>query len=329
MNRIVAWNRTGVAKDIFFRNTEQTTGTISMFAFLLMFVTSIEYVRRNYFEIFYYSHVIFLLVALIFACWHETTCFAVFIPAIILWVADRAIRTYNSWFVKSTFIRVEEVAPQTATQEGILRILFENRLLNIFKPGQYVFTSMVINGKKIWEYANWHPFTVSEVFRINQNTPSVDIEELVVGEEEKKGKEEKASTNESNRKQPDSLSDTSSDTGSLRRRANVLCHQDQNTTIASVHIKALGTKTRDVLQKAAEQSLVKVYMDGPYGPQLQFQDYPVLALFATGIGVTPALSIVKDVVDKRAKGILTVSTEQVYLSWAIRHTGSKKKKKRC
>lgn len=323
---IVGYRKNFVVKDALFRNTEQTTGTIAMLGFLIMFASSLEYVRRNYFEVFYYCHVIFLIVAIIFTCWHETTCFVFFIPAVILWFADRAIRTYQSWCDRPTMIRVDEVAAQTATQDGIVRVLYEQKTLKHFKPGQYVFASFVINGKKLWEYANWHPFTISEVFRVNDSNDS-GIEERVVGTHNEKT-EASSVTNvnldEKNKTSSptDSLTDigSMSDCSSLRRRGNGVMDK-QTKSMASFHIKALGTKTSDLLRTAAANDKLKVYIDGPYGPQLQYQDFPVAAFFATGVGVTPAMCVIKDIIDKKSVGLRTMTTDHVYLIWAVRISG--------
>lgn len=292
-----------------------------MLGFLTMFVTSFEYIRRNYFEVFYYCHIFGLLVAIIFACWHEHTCFAFFIPAVTLWFVDRAIRSYQSWHVKSTYVKVDQVLPYSSVQEGIVRILFENSGLNRFKPGQYVFVSIVKDGgRKIWEYANWHPLTVSETFRVNGNQSVTDsaIEERVVGNTEKSAaKEMKASPPSGSISDVDSLSDVSE----LRRRANNYSN-NESTTIASVHIKALGGKTRDLLKAAEANEKLTVRFDGPYGPHLEYQDYEVMALYGAGIGITPALAIVKDCLERRADGVKTVAVEHIYLTWAIRAAGT-------
>jgi predicted ferric reductase len=281
-----------------------------------MFGTSLQYVRRNYFEAFYYSHVIFLIFAIVFTCLHYPTCFAFYIPAVLLWLADRVVRTYRSWAIRSSFIRVDEVAPQTATQEGIVRILFESQLLKNFKPGQYVFAAIVLNGRKLWEYANWHPFTISEVFHVNQTT--INAEEGIIGTVDESTKLISQQTTSYSGTRNDCLSD------SLRRRRPDSFATDQNTkAVASIHVKALGTKTRDLLEASASSSKsnIEVYIDGMYGPHLPYQDYSVLALFAAGIGATPAMSIIQDVIDKRSSGVRTTITDHIYLSWAIRVTG--------
>ncbi|GAA5798869.1 hypothetical protein EDC94DRAFT_617624 [Helicostylum pulchrum] len=302
--------------DALFYNAEYTSGTVSMLGFLLMFATSLEYIRRNYFEVFYYTHVFGMIVGVGFACWHEHTCLAFFVPALILWFVDRVIRSYQSWYIKSSYIKVDQVLPYSAVQEGIVRILFENTSLNRFKPGQYYFVSIVRDGgRKLWEYANWHPLTVSETFRVNNNQSITDsvIEERVIGSTEKAaGNEKKASASVST-SDTDSLSDVSN----LRRRANNYSNEE-STTVGSFHIKALGGKTRDLLKAAAANEELGVRIDGPYGPHLEYQDYQVMALFAAGIGITPALAIVKDCIERRSDGIKTVAIEHIYLTWAIR-----------
>lgn len=93
-----------------------------------MFIISLGYIRRNYFEVFYYYHVIFMLMGILSACYHENACFAFFIPALILWFADRLVRSYKSWFVKTSSVRVDQVVPLSDKQDGIVRILFENKV---------------------------------------------------------------------------------------------------------------------------------------------------------------------------------------------------------
>lgn len=305
--------------DAFFKDWEYITGTVATVAFMLMFLTSLEYIRRNYFEVFYYSHIILVTVSIVFTCWHYNTCFAFFLPPALLWVADRVVRTYKSWVIKATFVQVDQVAPQTAKQEGIVRIIFASKALRNFKPGQYVFAAMVLNGRKLWEYANWHPFTISEVFRGNRTSIGHEIEEHIVGSGVK---DETTKLLQKDQRSYNSVSRTDSLPDTLHRRRKFNGIQD-DTAMASFHIKALGTKTRDLLNASSVGSRnLQIYVDGLYGPQLPFQDYPILALFATGIGVTPAMSIIQDILEKRSNGVRTVTTDHIYLTWAIRVTGT-------
>ncbi|KAI7891507.1 uncharacterized protein EV154DRAFT_507637 [Mucor mucedo] len=312
--RIVqGYQRNGIPMEALFKDAEYTSGTISMFGFFLMFLTSFEYVRRNYFEVFYYCHIIFMIIGMAFGCWHETTCFVFMFPALGIWFFDRVYRSYNSWGLKTTNVRVDTVAPTTANQEGIVRVLFENGNMSRFKPGQYVYVIMAKSGRKFLKYANWHPYTISEIFRVKNNADG-GVEERIIENavNEKGGKGEKTAV--------ESLDMVSmSDTSSLRRRANGL-HSDGTSTVASFHLKALGKKTDGLLNYATANQEIKVIVDGPYGPHLDYQDYQVLALFGTGIGVTPALAVIKDVIERRCSGVRTVAVEHIYLTWAIKNT---------
>ncbi|KAI8371293.1 ferric reductase like transmembrane component-domain-containing protein, partial [Choanephora cucurbitarum] len=311
---ILGYQKAYVVKDALFRNVEYTTGSIAMFAFLIMFLTSFEVIRRRFFEVFYWCHIIGLIIAMIFTCWHEPTCFAFFIPAIILWFADRVIRSYQSWCVKTTSVRVDQVVGASNTQEGIVRVLFESNVMKAFRPGQYVFVSIVKDKFKLWKYANWHPYTISEVFRVHDNSNNDSgIEERIVSGKTNNEKNEKQQQHQGS----GSLTDVNSlsDTASLRRRANAL-PSEQAHTVASFHIKGLGNKTRKLMEAADIGSTLTVKVDGVYGPRLDYQDYQVVSLFAAGIGLTPALAIIKDLVEKRASGVKTVAVENVYLTWA-------------
>ncbi|KAI8643016.1 hypothetical protein BD408DRAFT_343239 [Parasitella parasitica] len=303
--------------DAFFKDWEYVTGTIATISFIIMFLTSLEHIRRHYFEIFYWCHVIFVSIAIVFTCWHYNTCFAFFVPPALLWVTDRAVRAYKSWFNRATFVQVDQVAPQTAKQEGIVRIIFANKILKNFKAGQYVFAAMVLNGNKLWEYANWHPFTISEVFHSDSAYNHHFIEERIIGRDIN---DETSKLLQKKQGSYSSVSSIDSLPGSLHRRRKLTSTQD-DVTMASFHIKALGTKTQTLLDSSSvESKKLKIYIDGLYGPQLPFQDYPILGLFATGIGATPAMAIVQNIIEKRSNGVRTVTTNHIYITWAIRVT---------
>ncbi|OBZ86182.1 Ferric reduction oxidase 7, chloroplastic [Choanephora cucurbitarum] len=296
--------------DAFFQDIEYTTGTIATIAYIVMFATSIEYIRRNHFEVFYYCHVLFLVVAIVFTCWHYPTCFAFYIPAVSLWIADRMVRFYKSWIIKSSFVSIQQVVAQTATQEGVVHISFQNKLLNRFKPGQYLFAAIVLNKRRFWEYLNWHPFTISEVYEASPEINKSEEHNICAT---------KTTSETTGLLQSPQTSYLTSPSHLKQRRPSVC-----KDKIASIHIKSLGTKTNDLLNASSADnkmaSELKVYIDGLYGPQLPYQDYPILALFATGIGVTPAIAIIQDVIRKRSNGVRTVASNNIRLYWSIRHT---------
>lgn len=108
----------------------------------------------------------------------------------------------------------------------------------------------------------------------------------------------------------------------------------------TVAIRGLGGYTRKVQQrlegatgpnKEAPRGAcgegMKIRIDGPYGVEsLRWARYPVVALVAGGIGITPAVSIASSIVNEAARGRLVVAGERrhVHLLWcigAIAHAG--------
>ncbi|XP_055832354.1 respiratory burst oxidase homolog protein D isoform X1 [Solanum dulcamara] len=126
----------------------------------------------------------------------------------------------------------------------------------------------------------------------------------------------------------------------------------------SVHIRTLGdwtTKLRVVFSKACQPpstgrsglfkadylqvniNYPKVLIDGPYGaPAQDYKKYEVLLLVGLGIGATPMISIVKDIVNnmkamdeeehdlesKGQKKKLNLKNKRVYFYWVTREQGS-------
>ncbi|KAI8146817.1 ferric reductase like transmembrane component-domain-containing protein [Fennellomyces sp. T-0311] len=292
---IVGYRRNWVVKDALFRNIEQGTGTIAMIGFLLLFVTSFEWIRRNYFEVFYYAHIVGIIIAVIAACWHEAGCFYYFIPAVLLWAFDRIYRSFQSWMQRTKLLNVE--AYNSGSKHGITHILFEYSRLEHYHPGQYVFVTLVNKTKKaFWNYANWHPMTISEVLQ-----PMTPVN--VVNEKLPTSKAKKATNSESS---------SNSDSVISRHRTS------PTQPTGSLHIKALGSYTHQLLEAARGHHDLDLRVDGPYGPRLEYQDYQVMVCFAAGIGITPALTLIKDCVERRSAGVETVATDQIHLVWAIR-----------
>ncbi|KAI8336185.1 ferric reductase like transmembrane component-domain-containing protein [Chlamydoabsidia padenii] len=335
------YQKTNIPADTFFYDLEYTTGSISMFGFLLLFITSFGYIRRHFFEFFYYAHIIGIIVAIIFACWHEVLCFVYFIPVVILWVADRAWRSYQSWCIPVVPIQISPVVSKTEKQEGIVRILFDHgKLARQYHPGQYVFIAMAKKGKAWckWQFANWHPMTISEVFRGSRGSSSLTafspnssvIDEAITPTNEKQMPDLKPDTvdyNNTNKSKGDNQSmetDGSSstlDTVYLRRRGVAsLTSSNSSNMVASLHIKALGGYTRDLLKHADQNEPLYFKVDGPYGPRLEYQDYKALTCFAAGIGVTPAMTLIKDCVERRSAGVSTVMTQYIQLVWVVRYS---------
>ncbi|KAH3743555.1 glucooligosaccharide oxidase, partial [Pelomyxa schiedti] len=91
-----------------------------------------------------------------------------------------------------------------------------------------------------------------------------------------------------------------------------------------VNIKSLGNHTATLLKRASTLKNLWVRADGPYGClQVQMKTYPIVVLIAGGIGVTPMMSIMRDifgVIDANGDNIPGSSgrVQCVYFHWGIR-----------
>ncbi|CDS13363.1 hypothetical protein LRAMOSA05541 [Lichtheimia ramosa] len=88
----------------------------------------------------------------------------------------------------------------------------------------------------------------------------------------------------------------------------------EKTLNASFHIKSLGDGTQRLMQAAKNDDSLHLRVDGPYGPRLPYMDYHTVALFAVGIGITPALTILKDCVQQMTRRSFV---RKVYLIWSV------------
>lgn len=247
---MIGYENSGTARGALFLDIEQGTGTVAMIGFFILFITSFEWIRRRIFWFFYVCHIVGIIVAIIASCWHEVGCFYYFIPAVLLWFFDRVWRSFQSWCIRTETLRTE-------VHGEVVAIDFKYDLLSHYRPGQYVFVSIVDRAKNaLWQYTQWHPFTISAASRSKKE--------------------------------------------------------------ASVHIKALGDKTKAIAQALRDQRRMNIRVDGMYGPRLMYQDHPTILLFAAGIGITPALTLITDCVNKRSAGARGIVTERVHLVWAVR-----------
>jgi len=98
--------------------------------------------------------------------------------------------------------------------------------------------------------------------------------------------------------------------------------EDDGIPLHTVHLKAAGGFTQKLYEKARSQSgmspgLLRMKFDGPYGkPSLEFSEQRTVMLVAGGIGVTPMISILRDLVDKQLSG-LPLATQAIYFIWVI------------
>ena len=145
-------------------------------AFFLILILSVNTIRRNRFEIFYFAHhfgMIFIFICLL----HAGSCWFYIVGGLSLWFFDRAIR-FSSGTKRTTVL--------SATAHGENDFAHTELVLSIpgfsYKRGQFCF----INIPEISMF-EWHPFTVSSAphedevtFHIKAMLPPRDAADSII-----------------------------------------------------------------------------------------------------------------------------------------------------
>uniref|UniRef100_A0A1D1XQY5 Ferric reduction oxidase 7, chloroplastic n=1 Tax=Anthurium amnicola TaxID=1678845 RepID=A0A1D1XQY5_9ARAE len=97
---------------------------------------------------------------------------------------------------------------------------------------------------------------------------------------------------------------------------------DDGAHYASIHMKVQGGFSRQLFARSQEgaqysQAPLKMRIDGPYGrTSLDFMQYRSVVLVSGGIGVTPMMSILRDLVDRQVAN-MPIVTQAIYFLWVI------------
>lgn len=128
------------------QNTRIQIGLMAWIALCIISITSIGFIRRRWFELFYYSHALFF-VFVVGALIHASNGPEFLLPGLGLWVIDRAIRFANNF-------RSVAVKSVTTYPGDLVKLKFDG--VKTSAPGQIVWIQ--IPGVSFF---NWHPFTVA------------------------------------------------------------------------------------------------------------------------------------------------------------------------
>ncbi|CAB4380220.1 hypothetical protein RhiirA5_358162 [Rhizophagus irregularis] len=97
---------------------------------------------------------------------------------------------------------------------------------------------------------------------------------------------------------------------------------DDGVHYGSIHMKVQGGFSRQLYARAQDgaqysQAPLKMRIDGPYGKtSLDFMQHRTVVLVSGGIGVTPMMSILRDLVDRQVAN-MPVVTQAIYFLWVI------------
>ncbi|CAG8486880.1 8011_t:CDS:2 [Acaulospora morrowiae] len=94
--------------------------------------------------------------------------------------------------------------------------------------------------------------------------------------------------------------------------------KDKGVHNASIHVKTQGGFTRTLYANSQKtEAPLKLRIDGPYGkPSIDFKAHRTVLLVAGGIGITPMISILRDLVSRQVTS-MPVATQEIHFMWII------------
>ncbi|MBA0858072.1 hypothetical protein Goshw_021125 [Gossypium schwendimanii] len=214
--QMVEWSKTWVSN---------VAGVIAIVIAMPMWVTSLPQFRRMKFELFFYTHHLYLLYIFFYVLHVGDAYFCMILPGIFLFLIDRYLRFLQSQ--QRTALLSARILPC-----GLLELNFSKTPGLYYNPTSILFVNVPRISK-----LQWHPFTVS-------SNCNMETDEL------------------------------------------------------SVVIKCQGSWS-DKLYKELGSSLdrLEVSTEGPYGPtSSHFLRHECLVLVSGGSGITPFISIIREII---------------------------------
>uniref|UniRef100_A0A0A0L8S6 ferric-chelate reductase (NADH) n=1 Tax=Cucumis sativus TaxID=3659 RepID=A0A0A0L8S6_CUCSA len=207
-------------------------GVIAMAFATIIWVTSLQSIRPKMFEVFYYTHHLYILYIIFYLIHVGVAYVCLILPGIFLWAIDRYLR-----FLQSQ--RRVSLVSARHLPSGAVELNFLKSPELSYNPTSVMFINVPSISK-----LQWHPFTVTSNCKL----------------------------------EPD---------------------------IVSVVIKSGGSWTSK-LHKQLSSSLdhLQVSVEGPYGPaSTHFLRHESLLLISGGSGITPFISIIKEIMIVRSTNI--------------------------
>ncbi|KAJ1660702.1 hypothetical protein IWQ61_000410 [Dispira simplex] len=295
---------TATFASLWFLTPAGITGNLMVLILIAMFGTAVAKVRRMNFELFYYTHHLFIgfyILMLIHGGFceikadNEPVCrghpdfwkFLV-IPGVI-YIGERLIREIRGR-QPAQIIRVVQ-HPSRVVQVQIRKPSVRA------KTGQYIF----INCPEISKL-QWHPFTLTSA----PEDDYISVHIRMAGDWTKQFAERLGCN-------------TGKAGGMETKRFNPIRHK----TIRRVGSSRGGGKGREESERADEapglQGLPQIRVDGPFGaPTEHVFDYEVSILVGAGIGVTPFASVLKSLWHRVTQPGRLSELRKVYFIWVCR-----------
>ncbi|KAF3566543.1 hypothetical protein DY000_02015536 [Brassica cretica] len=261
-------------------------GVISLVAGLLMWVTSLQYVRKHYFELFFYTHQLYIVFVVFLALHVGDYLFSIVAGGIFLFILDRFLRFCQSRrtvdvisaksFPCGTLELVLSKPPSnnsvspTSNLKHLLTFFFKCPTLDM----RYNALSFVFLQVRELSWLQWHPFSVSSSPLDGKHHVAVLIKVL------------------------------GGWTAKLRDKLS----------------KLYEAENPDQLLSPLSYPKITTCVEGPYGHESPYHlAYENLVLVAGGIGISPFFAILSDILQRKRDGKACLP-KKVLVIWAIKNS---------
>mmetsp|Transcript_104817 Transcript_104817/g.302388 ORF Transcript_104817/g.302388 Transcript_104817/m.302388 type:complete len:552 (+) Transcript_104817:98-1753(+) len=280
------WWNTGYDKDNWTITLQVYVVTIFLFTHGVL---TLNYIRRHYFEVFYYAHHTFLALW-ISTLWHANSSWYYMIGGLSLWMLDRTLRTLQA------YSRVEVQTLACIDKEGFLPTITSKKASEDSDTSvtsvsdkivylAYTLESGGLNGTHTNGSRTKMDIVAGQYAFIN--VPAISIHEW----------------------HPFTISSAPA---------------DGHTTH---HIKAMAPgsftdRLHGLVSTHPNPRDLEVHVEGPFGVGVETKHYDQIVLVAGGIGITPCHALLRDLVQKHKAGPGSSALSQlrsVTLIWTARY----------
>nr|XP_020016048.1 NADPH oxidase 1 isoform X2 [Castor canadensis] len=268
------------------------TGVIITLALILIVTSATEFIRRNYFEVFWYTHHLFFVYILCLVL-HG-------IGGIVRGQTEKSMHeshpqkcaeSFQKWDNNDSGCRRPQFEGNPAESwkwilAPFILYIFERILRFCRSQQKVVITKVVKHPSKVLELQlNKHGFSMEVGQYIFVNCPSISLLEW----------------------HPFTLTSAPEE------------------DFFSIHVRVAGDWTENLIKVFEQQHspMPRIKVDGPFGTVSEdvFQ-YEVAVLIGAGIGVTPFASILKSIWYKFQREDHNLKTQKIYFYWICRETGA-------
>ncbi|KAG1894697.1 ferric reductase NAD binding domain-containing protein [Suillus fuscotomentosus] len=261
-------------------------GITAMVAFSILIIVSLRPVRSDIYEVFFYVHFLGVLIFLVGGYYHTKGAYGSYWiwPSFVFWALDRFIRVVRLVVFNHSYFGFKSGSgTMDATTEmlsaDVVRLRLRRPAHFHWSPGQTAYLIMPSVSTLPFEA---HPFTIASFDSSLLSTPQT---------EDQSGNDE---------------------TQVLGSSAPFW---KELVFLINVH----GGFTKKLKEVADTKGIVKVFVDGPYGPSPDLGSYDTCVFVAGGSGISYTLPVFLSVIESVRKG--KSSCKRVVFIWSIRGAG--------